>query len=113
MNIETLKELQKGITQGKWRVSPSGILICTADQEQPHVNICLIEDGNDALAPLPNEVWSNAKAIGLVPELIEEVIKLRGLVKHVIECADDPDNYEDPKDFVWSLDFEGLRAALK
>ena len=113
MNIETLKELQKGITQGKWRVSPSGILICTADETAPHVNICLIEDkGDDALAPLPNEVWSNAKAIGLVPELIEEVIKLRGLVKHVIECADNPDN-QDPKDFVWSLDFEGLRDALK
>ena len=58
-------------TPGPWRVSPSGILVCTADDDRPHVNIAIIEDnGNDALAPMPNEVAANARLIAAAPELL-------------------------------------------
>ena len=65
-------------TPGPWRVSPSGRLVCT--DEGTHVNICTIEDnGNDALAPLPNEVAPNARLIAAAPELLATLDKLHAL----------------------------------
>lgn len=79
MKTETLIELQRGITQGEWRLNNC-----------QRTGMALIEDSKGGDIAICDEGFPqhNARAIALVPELIAEVIRLREVLR---ACADQLD----------------------
>lgn len=79
MKTETLIELQRSITQGKWSVFNSHeagsktVWQPNDDEPQHRKFICDV--------PASDAVDSDAAAIALVPELIAEVIRLREVLR--------------------------------
>lgn len=82
MKTETLIELQRSITQGKWSVFNSHeagsktVWQPNDDEPQHRKFICDV--------PASDAVDSDAAAIALVPELIAEVIRLREALSNAL-----------------------------
>lgn len=80
MKTETLIELQRSITQGEWRAEKTFIV---GERYIAELYDWRIADENESQYKAINDAlkveWNaNSAAIALVPELIAEVIRLRG-----------------------------------
>lgn len=78
MKTETLIELQRSITKGEWKHDGAGYGNIRPVKETRR-NICTFtrQFSIDEFV----QVKSDATAIAIVPELIDEVIRLRGILE--------------------------------
>lgn len=108
MKTTELIELQRSITQGKWKRDDDELFrreIISQDAQW----IVTVHSWNTASKSVqPSEAKANATAIALVPELLAEVIRLRealGTVSELLDCG----NIEQSH---WDDALDTARAAL-